>query len=275
MKGVLLCGAMLSVIMYKLLTTWWGDNVGVVFIACCDAWKWPIAEEQLQCKFPLNIMLSTCLHLIKVFVVCCLNCPADHEMTFETDRSVKDNRSVSFYEWEPFWKVCKSKTSEHLLICLLPMRGTKRGGNPCWCGGRRGGGVNPASHSDVRACDSGDTWSHLSAVYTFLSWSLSYTGDHLSYSKKESKQAGQGWGWGRGERLDGWRERKEAWALCVNAGFGIVKRAWRWQLNALIFYWDSGFVSHGGLGQGAVTSAGRSWWISGIQCWGQTLVQNS
>lgn len=107
-----------------------------------------------------------------------------------------------------------------------------------------GGGFKPlaaSSHSSARACDSGDTWSHLSAVYTFLSWSLSYGGDHLSDSKKR-KQAGWGGRRREGEReggIDGWTERRKkkeerpepsVWMLV-----GIVKRDERWQLNALIF----------------------------------------
>ncbi len=35
-----------------------------------------------------DIMQSICIHLTKVFLVCCLNCPAGHEMTSETERSV-------------------------------------------------------------------------------------------------------------------------------------------------------------------------------------------
>lgn len=159
------------------------------------------------------IMLSIWIHLTKLFLICCLNCPVVMKWPLRQRGryEVHDSRWVSFYLVRAGLKY---KMTEHLLsssTCLLPLRGTKRGHliHVGVEGGRRRGWTQPASrpgsHSNVRARDSGDTWSHLSAVYTFLSWSLSYRGDHLSYSKKESKQAGEGWG-GGGRWRDGWRE---------------------------------------------------------------------
>lgn len=93
--------------------------------------------------------------------------------------------------------------------------------------------------------------------------------------KKASKQARVGGGRWRGW-MDGGREKRpgpSVWMLV-----GIVKRAERWQLNALIFCWDSGFVSQGGLSHGAVTSRdrwtfflrsqrSRVWWLNiGTKC---------
>lgn len=119
---------------------------------------------------------------------------------------------------------------------------------------RRGGGSQQGSHSNVRACDSGDTWSHLSAVYTFLSWSLSYRGDHLSYSKKESKQASDGCGGGpegggrwREGWMEGWREggreEKEARDLCVNAGRDC-KASWAMTAKCANFLQGTETLSH-------------------------------
>lgn len=66
--------------------------------------------------------------------------------------------------------------------------------------------------------------------------------------RKESEQVSEGF-WGGG--VDGWREggrgRVKRPGPSVWMLVGIVKRAERWQLNALIFYWDSLFVSQGGL----------------------------
>lgn len=81
-------------------------------------------------------------------------------------------------------------------------------------GGALGVGATPSSHSAVRAGDSLDTRSHLSAVYTF-GLDLWAGGDRLSRSKKESKQTRAGEVEGR---MDKWRERNEARTFCVNAG---------------------------------------------------------
>lgn len=85
----------------------------------------------------------------------------------------------------------------------------------------------------------------------------------------QRKKASKGWGWEVEGWMDGGREKRpgpSVWMLV-----GIVKRAERWQLNALIFYWDSGFVSQGGLRHRAVTSRDRFLKISVIplQVWWQ------
>lgn len=192
------------------------------------------------------IMLSIWIHLTKLFLICCLNCPVVMKWPLRQRGlyEVHDSRRVSFYLVRAGLKY---KMTEHLLsssTCLLPLRGTKRGHLihvGVEGGGRRGWtqpASRPGSHSNVRARDSGDTWSHLSAVYTFLSWSLSYRGDHLSYSKKESKQAGEVEGW-----MDGGRERKEARAVCVNAGWDC-KASWAMTAKCANFLLGLETLSH-------------------------------
>lgn len=65
--------------------------------------------------------------------------------------------------------------------------------------------ATPGSHSNVRARDSVDTRSHLSAVYTF-GLDLLARGDRLSPSKKGSKQTRAGGR--RGGRINGGRETR-------------------------------------------------------------------
>lgn len=138
----------------------------------------------------------------------------------------------------------------------------------CVC---RGGVFKPlaASHSSARASDSEDTWSHLSAVYTFLSWSLSYGGDQLSHSKKESKRAGPAGG-GREGGSEGWMdgrrgerggEKRQAGAVCVNAGRDCKAR---WALTAKCANFLCLWCREGPSGHEARDSEGL---LSQIFCW--------